>query len=238
MNLGNNKWNLNRNNNGYLLGFYFLNSIINLDKIVINLKKNVNFLIKICKKSKKSSFLVINDNKNKLIIKSYINTYNNLQVSYYNGSWWNGLLKSFKSYIKHNTKKNKKFKFQKNQYPNFAFYVSRQKYGEGLDESFFITKEINSISMLNLFFCGLGSNILKNPNVLFQNIKTSINNIFLNKLIVRLIKKCLQINKKFFLFKIFKKYLLFNNKKIFFEFNFLLKNKKKYFIKKWDGDLS
>lgn len=231
MNLGDNKFNVNRSNNAYLIGFYFFNAVLNLNKTTINLKKNINFVIKSAKKNKKINFFVINDNNNKILIKNYVTVYSSAYVSFYNGSWWNGLLKSFKKYIKYKTKKTKKFKFFKNQYPFLVFFINKQKYDETSDNTSFISKELNSIPILNVFFCGLNTSCQINPNAIYQNVKTTVNNFFLNRFTLRIIKKSNQINKKLFLITAFKKFKLNKNKFIFFEYKFLTKNKKNFLVK-------
>lgn len=233
--------NLNRNNSFYILGSYRNTSIINLDRTFFKLKKKIAFLFKYSKKYKNFSFLLINSNKNKFLVKKYAKLCKSFNCSYFNGTWWNGLLKNFKKYISYNSKKKlKKFNFYKNQYPKFTIYVNRQKFGEYNYNDSFLNKELDSVSMPNIIFFNDNYSTLKNYSVILSNTRSYLNNFFLFNLSVKIAKKFMFLNKKKLFFLILNKFKNFKIKNIgiFIESLFCIKNKK-FFYKKilWDLDL-
>lgn len=241
MNLGSNSRNLNRNNSYFILGLYSKVSILNFNKILINLKKKINFVIRYSKNLKNAKFFIINSNKNKILIKRYEFLCSSVFCSYYNGTWWNGLLKSFKKYTKYKSyKKNKKFKFFNNQYPSFSFYIHKYKRGEYSLKTSFINKEINSVSMLNLMFFSDHIDFDSNPSMILCNTSSFVNNLYLFNFSLKIVKNSLAIVKKEFFSILFSKYkiLKFFKIKIFFEQIYCLKNKKNYFASRsWSDDL-
>lgn len=239
INIGSNSSNLNRNNSYYVLGLYKNTSILNLDKTIYKLKKKVAFLFKYCKKYKNFNFLIINSNKNKFLSNIYVKTCKSFNCSYFNGTWWNGLLKNFKKYIFYNSFK--KFKFYKNQYPKFVIYVSRQRFGEYNFNASFLNNELDRISMPNIIFFNDNYSTLKNYSVILSNTRSYLNNYFLFNLSVKIAKKFMFINKKKLFFFILKKFknLKIKNTNIFIESLFCVKNKKVFYKEVlWDLDLN
>lgn len=240
MNIGSNASNLNRNNSYFLIGLNNNVSILNLNRSLLNLKKKINFVIKYSKYTNNLNFLLINTDVNKILINRLKKICINSKCSYFFGNWWNGLLKSFKKYIKYkNSKKIKKFNFFYHQYPKFTFYINRQKYGQPNLNTVPITKELNNISMKNIMFFNNFFDLDKNPSAVLVNTRTYLNNLFLFHLSMKIVKKCDFISKKKFILSVLINYFLnFKNRKLFYEYMFCFKNKKNLLkLTLWNDDL-
>lgn len=238
MNINANYMSVNRNNSYYLLGIYYNSSIINLNLALFKIKKNLSLMFSTCIKSH-LNVLVVNTLNDKYLSKSFIKLYKKNFLSYFISSWWNGLLKNFKKFIKYKNKRTSQFSFYKKRFPVFVFYINFKKFHIVDHASEAFNSEINRASILNLMFVDSSINMDKSPSVVLQNVRNSINNLFLNKIVLSSVKKTFYIKKKKFLFFSYKKFSVFKIHKkfrnLFFEYYFCSFNKRNYFKKiKWD----
>ena len=121
--------------------------------------------------------------------KSYKIFYKTNFISYFLGGWWNGFLRNFKIYIKYDTKRNSQYNVIKRRLPVFLIYISHKRFFRPDFSSITFSREVNSSSVLSALFVDASCNSYRAPDILFQNIRSTINNLFLSNIFVCSIKK-------------------------------------------------
>lgn len=242
MNIGANKISVNRNNSFFILGYYFSSSVINISRILLQLKNKFAFVVNYFIKNKLITIFNVNIISNKFLYKIYRRACRKRRISYFFGTWWNGFLRNFKYFVKHKGRKKHKCKVYRSRFPSFVFYISNQKYFKKDVSSNTFYSEVNTACIPNIVFCNTDSNSYRMPSSVFENTRNIVNNLFLQNLAFSVCKKCAFISKKKYCFFIFKKWKTFSlNKYVrlpFFEYLFFAK-KKLNFLKyaKWSDDL-